>query len=145
MKYSETVGRLLGTMGGRVESALERTRLAESLAHIRDGASDLLSHLDEGTTSSAGSDRPSTKAAGAGSGKKGGGARAKAAGEEKRSRIEEKRSRAASAGARSGGVVDAPGKKHRPAPPSERGVKHSDQRIAKLQAASMRGRHVSRG
>jgi hypothetical protein len=35
------------------------------------------------------------------------------------------------ASGRSGGVVDAPGKKHRGPMPSVRGVKHSDQRIAK--------------
>jgi hypothetical protein len=37
---------------------------------------------------------------------------------------------------RSGGVVDAPGKKHRPPVPTAKGVKHSDQRIAKLRTAN---------
>lgn len=36
---------------------------------------------------------------------------------------------------RSGGKVDAPGKKHRKAPAVARGVKHSDQKIAKANAA----------
>jgi len=36
---------------------------------------------------------------------------------------------------RSGGLVDAPGKKHRPPPPSARGAK-SDNRIAKLKLAN---------
>jgi hypothetical protein len=35
---------------------------------------------------------------------------------------------------RSGGRVDAPGKKHRKAPARRRGVKHSDQTIAKIEA-----------
>lgn len=38
----------------------------------------------------------------------------------------------AAAHARSGGKVDAPGKKHRKAPEQRRGVKHSDQAIAKV-------------
>ena len=36
---------------------------------------------------------------------------------------------------RSGGKVDAPGKKHREAPPAVHGVKHSDQKISKAIAA----------
>jgi hypothetical protein len=45
------------------------------------------------------------------------------------------------AGARSGGKVDAPGKKHRVPPPSARGVKHSYQEITKANAA----RQIRRG
>ena len=37
---------------------------------------------------------------------------------------------------RSGGKVDAPGKKHRPPPPSVRPAKPSDDRVAKLKAAN---------
>ena len=37
---------------------------------------------------------------------------------------------------RSGGVVDAPGKKHRQPMPSRRGTTHSDTRIAKLKIAN---------
>ena len=37
---------------------------------------------------------------------------------------------------RSGGKVDAPGKKHRPPPPSMRPAKPSDDRVAKLKAAN---------
>ena len=46
---------------------------------------------------------------------------------------------------RSGGVVDAPGKRHRRPPPSARGVKHSDQRISKLKAAGIKTRRGGRG
>lgn len=42
---------------------------------------------------------------------------------------------------RSGGKVDAPGKKHRDAPPAVHGVKHSDQKISKAIAA----RQMKRG
>jgi hypothetical protein len=45
------------------------------------------------------------------------------------------RKSAAPAG-RSGGVVDAPGKRHRKPVPSAHGVKHSDERIAKLRLAA---------
>ena len=38
--------------------------------------------------------------------------------------------------ARSGGVVDAPGKRHRRPMPSQQGVKHSDTRIAKVKTSN---------
>lgn len=44
------------------------------------------------------------------------------------------KSKAAPAG-RSGGKVDAPGKKHRGAPPATPGIKHSDLMIPKVTAA----------
>jgi hypothetical protein len=47
--------------------------------------------------------------------------------------------------ARSGGMVSAAGKRHRPPPPSMHGVKHSDQRISRMKAAAMRGRRGNRG
>jgi len=46
---------------------------------------------------------------------------------------------------RSGGMVSAAGKRHRPPPPSVHGVKHSDQRISRMKAAMMRGRRGNRG
>jgi hypothetical protein len=36
---------------------------------------------------------------------------------------------------RSGGAVDAPGKRHRTPPPTERGVKHSNETLAKARLA----------
>jgi len=46
--------------------------------------------------------------------------------------------------ARSGGTVDAPGKKHRKPAPSERGVKHSEESIPKMRTATaMRQRRKS--
>jgi hypothetical protein len=50
--------------------------------------------------------------------------------------------RAAGAPSRSGGVVDAPGKKHRKAPQRRRGVKHSELAIAKMTTA--KDRHPAR-
>jgi hypothetical protein len=46
---------------------------------------------------------------------------------------------------RSGGKVDAPGKKHRKAPAAVHGVKHSDQRIPKAIAASRAKRGPRQG
>jgi hypothetical protein len=46
---------------------------------------------------------------------------------------------------RSGGVVDAPGKKHRGPMPSIRGVKHSDERIAKSRLPKTGRRAQRRG
>ena len=46
---------------------------------------------------------------------------------------------------RSGGIVDAPGKKHRARAPSARGVKHSDQTISKITGAKTMRRGHRRG
>jgi hypothetical protein len=46
---------------------------------------------------------------------------------------------------RSGGKVDAPGKKHRPPPPSVRPAKPSDDRVAKLKAANRSIRRPRQG
>ena len=46
---------------------------------------------------------------------------------------------------RRAGMVHALGKRHRPPPPSSRGIKHSDQRISRMKAATMRGRRGGRG
>ena len=46
---------------------------------------------------------------------------------------------------RSGGKVDAPGKKHRPPPPSTRIAKPSDDRVAKLKAANRSIRRPRQG
>ncbi len=46
---------------------------------------------------------------------------------------------------RSGGKVDAPGKKHRPPPPSTRQAKPSDDRVAKLKAANRSIRRPRQG
>jgi hypothetical protein len=45
---------------------------------------------------------------------------------------------------RSGGKVDAPGKKHRKAPAAARSVKHSDQKISKALAAARMKRNRGR-
>jgi hypothetical protein len=51
-----------------------------------------------------------------------------------------------SAKGRSGGKVDAPGKKHRKPPASTRGVKHSDEMVAKANAAEKKlGKSRNRG
>jgi hypothetical protein len=49
------------------------------------------------------------------------------------------------ASGRSGGAVDAPGKKHRPPPPSQREKKPSDDRVAKLKAANRSIRRPRQG
>ena len=46
---------------------------------------------------------------------------------------------------RSGGKVDAPGKKHRPPPPSTRTPKPSDDRVARLKAANRSTRRPRQG
>jgi hypothetical protein len=46
------------------------------------------------------------------------------------------RSKAADPNGRSGGRVDAPGKRHRKPVPSTKGVKHSDTRVAKMHSVN---------
>ena len=47
-----------------------------------------------------------------------------------------KRAKAADPNGRSGGTVDAPGKRHRKPAPSVKGAKHSDTRIAKMRSVN---------
>jgi hypothetical protein len=117
---AEQLGRLVGAAKARSDGWLDRQALNEQLTRIRDGAAGLLGHLGPtpSSTSPAVTRRPAAKKATA---KPSPRAAAPAA------RV---------AAAKSRGKVDAPGKKHRKAPAPTRGVKHSDQTISKLKAAS---------
>ena len=62
-----------------------------------------------------------------------------------RAKVVRKAKPAVKARGRSGGVVDAPGKKHRGPLPSTPGVKHSDERIAKSRLGKTARRPQRRG
>ena len=106
---AEQMGRMIGIVQAKAEGWLDRANLAEQLTRIRENAAEVLAHLNPAVASA----RPVARRAGraSGSGKKNG-------------------------PARSGGKVDAPGKKHRAPVPPVHGVKHSDERIAKLRLAN---------
>jgi hypothetical protein len=114
---AEQLGRLVGTVQARTDGWIDREAIAQQLARIRDGATGLMGHLGGDTSTEA--PRGKRKA---------------------RSKPAARPAAKASAGKRSGGKVDAPGKAHRKAPAATRGVKHSNQTIAKLMAARPLGR-----
>jgi hypothetical protein len=119
--YAEQLGWVVGTVHAKAEGWLDRAALEEHLTRIRDGAADLLTHLADALPDSSASKGP-------GRGRRGNP-------DLQQTRLQ----------GRSGGIVDAPGKRHRPPPPSARGVKHSDQHISKLKAAAMKNRRGGRG
>jgi len=120
VEFAEYMGRMVGTVQAKAEGWLDRDALNEQLTRIRDGASALLTHV-------AGESNAPSKADRAGQAKSAGSGRTKMAASER------KMATAVDRGAgRSGGVVDAPRKRHRKPLPSARGIKHSDARIAKL-------------
>ena len=86
--FAEQLGRVVGTVQAKAEGWLDRDALKEQLSHIRDGASALLEQL--GVQAGAISKKVAGSKATANAGNRG----------------------------RSGGVVDAPGKKHRKPAPS---------------------------
>lgn len=114
--FAEQLGRLVGTVQARADGWMDGPALQEQVTRIRDGAAGLLRQLGEAA------------------------ARGKAAASRGTTRP---RKPATAAGGRSGGKVDAPGKKHRKPAPRTRSVKHSDEMISKGNAArQMRhGRH----
>ena len=92
--FAEQLGRIVGTVQARAEGWMDREALNKQIASVRDSASELLEQLKTTVTKAATATKASAAAA-ATSTKKG----------------------------RSGGVVDAPGKKHRkPAPKDPRAV-----------------------
>ena len=89
--FAEQLGRVVETVQERAEGWMDRERLYEQIARVRDGAADLLEELAGGATKVS-KEKPA--AATARGGNRG----------------------------RSGGVVDAPGKKHRKPMPSDPGA-----------------------
>ncbi len=146
---AEQLGRIAGTIEGTAEQWLNRQSIAEQLARVRDSASQLIDSLagsaakgrQAAVTSAQSMSGPvrdaATKAVTAASsavsslassaGKTG---RAAAKPSSKKTT-----GRAKSAKANLD-LAHAPGKKHRKAPPSVRGAKHSDEQIPKLRTAA---------
>jgi hypothetical protein len=120
--FAEHLGRIVGTVQAKADGWMDRDALTAQIASVRDGAADLLEQLSDGMTVMTKTAKTATTAA------------VKAA------------STARSKG-RSGGVVDAPGKKHRkPVPADARaasaGAKSSNMRSVKpsMKTVKLRGR-----
>jgi hypothetical protein len=123
LAFAEQLGRIAGTVQARADGWLDRTTLNEQLTRVRDGAAELLNHLATGLTSDA----------------------ATAAQDQTASNARGRSSNPAAATGRSGGKVDAPGKKHRKPPARARAVKHSDETISKGKGAQTMRRGRRRG
>ena len=116
--FAEQLGRIVGTVQARTEGWMDRDALNKQIASVRDSAAELLDQLKTTVTKAATATKTGAAAA-ATSTKKG----------------------------RSGGVVDAPGKKHRkPAPEDPRALaadaKASNMRSGKtmMKTVKQRGR-----
>jgi hypothetical protein len=102
--FAEQLGRILGTVQGKAEGWLEHQTLLDQLTNVRDSAARLLEQLTGGSQTAS-----AKKSA-------------------------PKKTSARTIKGRSGGVVDAPGKRHRKPVPST-GGRVDDSRIAKVKIA----------
>ena len=114
--FAEQLGRIYGTVQAKAEGWMDRETLNTQIASVRDGAAELLAQLSDGVTKLTGT-APKKATAAASPTSKG----------------------------RSGGLVDAPGKKHRkPAPKDKRAIaadaKRSNMRSAKASMKTMKQR-----
>jgi hypothetical protein len=149
IKFAEQLGWLVGTVQAKSEGWLDRDALAAQVRQIRDSAEQLMTQFAaapgspgsvssqssvnsrglQGSVSSRGSQgSPSPKSSRGSQGSKGS---VKRSVEGKRKITDGSRKRAVAAAKPERGPVDAPGKRHRQPPPSARGIKKSDQSIAK--------------
>jgi len=118
LAIAEQLGRLAGTVQAKTAGWMDGDTLRKELARVRDGAADLLQQLTADAPAVA-ENRPTAGAAAI------------------------RRSRR-----RSGGIVDAPGKKHRPPMPTDPGANRADTQAAKMRAAKTMvktPRHRGRG
>jgi len=106
MAFAAQLGRVAGAFQAKAEGWMDSKAVKEQIASVRDGAADLLEQLAGGATKLAKQTRTTV------------GAEPRATGRR-----------------RSGGGVDAPGKKHRPPMPSDPGANVADSQAAKVRMA----------
>jgi hypothetical protein len=160
LAFAEQLGRIVGTVQAKAEGWLDRDALNAQISTVRDSAAELLDHLGGGKTRNtqagnpkrSASSTPPKSAKPAARSPKSGGATAKPAARSKppakNSTVASKVRASGTSGApasstgtgRSGGAVDAPGKKHRKPMPSESAAtgnpRGAGSRIAKLKMAN---------
>jgi hypothetical protein len=155
LAFAEQLGRIVGTVQAKAEGWLDRDALSAQISSVRDSASDLLDQLGGAARKGAAESRKasaSTRTPVASMGNPGttkGGAKERGAKSSAKGKVASKVRASATSGAantksggmgRSGGVVDAPGKKHRKPMPSESGAtgapRGEGSRIAKLKAVN---------
>jgi hypothetical protein len=167
LAFAEQLGRIVGTVQAKAEGWLDRDALKAQIAGVRDSASALLDQLGAGMHKARAESRPASGAASGASDSKGkpaittAGAKGKGAAKAKisaKGKVASKVRAAATSGAatvktagqgRSGGAVDAPGKKHRTPMPSESGAtgapRGEGSRIAKLRIGQEARKQQRRG
>ena len=111
--FAEQLGRMVGTVQGKAEGWMDRDALNKQITSVRDSAAELLEQLSHGVTNLTGTVK--TAAAAPASGAK-------------------------NTKGRSGGVVDAPGKKHRKPMPQDSRAMAADAKTSNMRAgkASMK-------
>jgi hypothetical protein len=162
LAFAEQVGRIAGTVQAKTEEWLDRDALNAQLSGIRESATELLQQMGATRANAAGksggettSTNRSSSSAGrakpapaknASSGRQAGGkqpaaAKRNAPAGKAAGKSAKKSAMKSAARGRSGGAVDAPGKKHRGPMPSEGGATGNPRgdgaRLAKLRAANL--------
>jgi hypothetical protein len=117
--FAEQRGRIVGTVQAKAKGGMDRDALNAQIASVRDGAADLLEQLSAGVTKARSTAKKVTKKARSAPAKPRGSVKARGAGGK----------------GRSGGMVDAPGKRHRKAPPSDPDATVADSQAAKMRTA----------
>jgi hypothetical protein len=115
--FAAQLGRIAGTVQAKAEGWMDRDALNKQIAGVRDSASELLEQMKTTVTTVNGSRASKTDAA---TGKKSAGAAS-----------------TSNAKGRSGGVVDAPGKKHRKPMPRDPRAMAADSKPARVRAGEM--------
>ena len=105
--FAEQLGRIVGTVQAKTEGWMDRDALNKQIASVRDGAADLLEQLSDGVTKLTKTAKKSAVNAASGAKSKG----------------------------RSGGVVDAPGKKHRKPMPQDPRAKTADAKNSNMRSS----------
>jgi hypothetical protein len=105
--FAEQLGRVAGTVHAKAEGWMDRETLSRQISSVRDAAVEMLQQLAGGTTNASKVSEAKPAAAAPRRGSKG----------------------------RSGGVVDAPGKKHRAPMPTDPGETIVDSQAAKMRTA----------
>jgi hypothetical protein len=126
--FAEQLGRIAGTVAVKAEGLLDRDALNEQVRNVRDSAADLLKHLGGDEPAASAKRRPAA-------------APGKSAGSGKPAPARNPAGSASNNGAsggRSGGVVDAPGKRHRQPIPSPSTAMASNTRTANTMVSKSR-------
>ena len=119
MAFAEQLGRIVGTVQAKAEGWMDRDALRKQLAEVRDGAADLLNQLAGDVTKVADDVTRVTKDAK----------------QTRRATATAVAAATAKKQARSGGFVDAPGKKHRKPVPRDARVKADAAKRSNMRSA----------